>query len=443
MNSQTEIGAHQSAPTPDRCFLFLQPHPSGFGRAILREMDRRNITYRIINVSLGDFIYRFGFKATNYIGKVRNWRTYLEAFIDEHGITDIVYYSDQRPYHRIARAVAYQRGLRAFAYEFGYFRPDWITLERSGMGVFSHFPEDPALIRRLAEDLEANDPEGFYPHTFFAEAFNEVVYNFIPVFFPYLFHHYRRDRLYHPIRDYPSYVPRLLRSGKKNREASRTIEALTKSDAQYFVVPMQMQGDYQVRRCSHYPHLREMIEEVIGSFAENAAKDIKLVFKIHPLDNNIEDWAGIIERTAYHHNCSERVTTIDGGNLNRLLGSCAGVILVNSTTGITALQAGIPVKVLGIAIYDIAGLSHQGSLDTFWTDPEKPDKTLMEAFSKLMKASIQIKGNFFNPEGKEVGARHFVDRLIEDKVNGHGAFVEPPPRVAKAKRMGVPMTYEI
>lgn len=427
----------------ERSFLFLQPHPSLFGRSVFKEMRGQGANCYIINLSFGDFIYRFGLGATNYFGKVRNWRTYLEAFVEEHQITDIIYYADQRPYHRIARAVAFDKGLQAHAYEFGYYRPDWITLERSGMGVFSHFPDDPDVIRNLASKIKFQEPEGYYPYTFFSEAFNEILYNLIPVFFPVPFIHYRRDRLYHPLVDYPSYIPRLLRSRHKNKLAEQTINKLIGTKEDYFVVPMQMQGDYQVRRCSHYPHLRELVREVVESFAEHSDKKAKLVFKIHPLDNNIEDWNGIINRAAYHYKCVDRVEMIDGGNLNTLLDGCKGIVLVNSTTGLSALQKAIPVKVMGIAVYDIAGLTHQESLDTFWKTPHQPDMELMDDFTKLMKASIQIKGNFFTKAGRKVASKEFARRLLENRVSAHGTFIDPPPRVAKAKKMGVPMTYEV
>jgi capsular polysaccharide export protein len=45
----------------------------------------------------------------------------------------------------------------------------------------------------------------------------------------------------------------------------------------------------------------------------------------------------------------------------------------SSTVGCQALARGVPVMALGKAIYDIAGLTHQGELDEFWNAPEAPD----------------------------------------------------------------------
>lgn len=405
-------------------------------------MRRQGAECHIVNVSLGDWAFRLGTGAKNYVGKLRDWRTYLESFVQRHAITDIVYYADQRPYHRIARSLAHKLGLNTYCYEFGYLRPDWITLEKGGMGAFSHFPDDPELIRQLAEKVDREKPEGYFPYPFFSEAWNEVVYHMGPCLFPYLFAHYRRDRYYHPWIDFPSYIPRLLRSKAANDHAQARIDDFASSKTDYFVVPMQLQSDYQIRRASHYTHMSEMVDEVMRSFKVHAKPETHLVFKIHPLDNNIENWPGVIEEIAANYDLSHRITVIDGGNLHKLITNASGVVLINSTTGIEVLQRGIPLKVLGIAVFDIAGLAHQGPLDDFWVNPPLPDGDLTKAFIKLLVASVQVKGNFFTRAGRRVATREITRRLLADDVNSYGAFVTPPPRLEKAKKMGVPMIYE-
>ena len=133
---------------------------------------------------------------------------------------------------------------------------------------------------------------------------------------------------------------------------------------------------------------------------------------------------------------------IDGGDLAILLDHAQGVILVNSTTGLQALNAGIPVKTLGIAIYDIPGLTHQGPLDDFWQQAQKPDAELMDAFTRLLAASIQVKGSFFNKQGQEAAAQEFIRRITNASVNSHGAYIDPPPRLKSAIEQKIPMIYE-
>lgn len=433
---------HEPMPSTDRTFLFLQSHPSFFGRDVIRHMRGRGYACHVVNLYLGDWWFRRGTGAVNYTGSLANWPEWLERFIERHGITDIVYYADQRPYHRIARKIARARGIDCSAYEFGYLRPDFITLERGGMGPFSHFPSDPDQIERLAADLPDRMPEGYFPYGFADEAVNEVSYHLVPWFLPFLFPHYRRDRLYSPLTEYLSYIPKLLSKKRRTREADRVVESRCRDDAPFFTVIMQMQGDYQVRRASAYPHLSDMVDEILASFAAHAPDDARLVFKMHPLENAVERRPRNIRRAAAAHGLAERIDVIDGGNLTQLYKGTRGIVLLNSTAGLTGILHGVPVKTLGIAIYDMPRLTHQGPLDQFWTAPQKPDANTVAAFRKLLIASIQVKGNFFTPAGRAAAVPEFSRRLIEGDVNAHGAFVEPPPRLARARNMGVPMTYE-
>lgn len=426
----------------EQVFLFLQSHPSFFGKTLVRQMRKDGATCHLINVSLGDWLFRFGTGAKNYCGKLRDWHRFLDQFISDHKVTDIVYYADQRPYNRIARSIAYQRSLTTYAYEFGYLRPDWITLEKGGMGAFSHFPNDPDVIRELAAKVKTPQVTGKYTYPFYLEATCEVVYHMIPTFLPYLFPHYRRDRYYHPWIEFPSFIPRLLRSKRNNRHANEQINKLIDEKRDFFVVPMQLQSDYQIRRASHYTHIGEMVDEVLHSFKTYAKRNAKLIFKIHPLDNNIEKWPCVIKKIATDHDLLDRIYVIDGGDLHKLIRHSKGVVLINSTTGIKVLQFGVSLKVLGIAIFDVPGMTHQDSLDTFWISPHKPDKQLTDDFLKLMTVSVQVRGNFFTSAGRAIAAKEISRRLRHGDVNSYGAYLSPPPRLEKAKAMNVPMIHE-
>jgi capsular polysaccharide export protein len=431
-----------SDQTRDRVFLFLQSHPSFFGRDVIRHMRAEGHCCHVINLNLGDWFFRRGTGAINYVGSLADWPAWLAAFLDRHAVTDIIYYADQRPYHRAARQLARSRGIACFAYEFGYLRPDFITLERGGMGAFSHFPNDPDVIETLAATLPVASPEGHYPYTFRDEAVNEVGYHLVPWFLPVFFPRYRRDRLYSPLLEYLSYVPKLINKGRRQRHAEAVTARLAGDATPYNLVILQMQGDYQVRRATAYRDLTHLADEILASFAAKAPTERHLVFKLHPLENGMRDWAGIVMRRARHHGVAGRVHVLDGGNLAALCDGSAGVVALNSTAGLSALMRGVPVCALGIAIYDMARLTHQGGLDRFWTDPEAPVMRTVAAFKALLIAAVQVKGNFFTPEGRARAVPAFARRLVEGDVNGFGAFVDPPPRLARAKAMGVPMIYE-
>jgi len=430
--------AIQVAASDVRVFLFLQGPPSSFAKLLANEIDRRGHRVLRINLCTGDALSWIGRRAFNYRGRLKDWPRYLEDFIDREGVTDIVYYADRVPYHRVAAAIARRKGIRATTYENGYLRPDWVTLERNGMSAHSHFPDDPETIMKIAEGQARPNTHTVYPFPFVLEAFHEVFYALTTYFLWFLYPHYNADRYYDPIVNYLYFLRKQFRSGKADKKAHRLNERLAVREIPFFLVPLQLQHDYQLSANSTYPHQRVMIEEVVQSFAKHADEETHLVFKLHPYDSGIENFPKVVRIAARRAGIQKRVHVNEGGTLGTLLRITKGAVLINSTVGVTAIVLNVPVKVLGYSLYDIKGLTHEGSLDSFWNEPQKPDRTLRDAFLAAVAATIQVKGNFFTKEGRAAAIPEIASRLIEDRVNEPGAYTDPPPRLARAHAAGVP-----
>lgn len=425
-----------------RVFLFLQGPPGILARTIADELELLGCRTLRVNLCPGDWLNWHDNRCTPYRGSLKDWPDWLRAFCREHAITDIIYYADRVPYHVAAAEVGAELGVACITYENGYLRPDWITLERSGMSAHSLFPDDPDMIRTAAKGLPEIDRRPLYTYPFYAEATNEVIYNMSNVLFQRVFFSgYVRDKLYHPFIDYLSNIPRLLFAKRRNRHAAHLIDDVIAVGCPYFVFPLQLQSDYQLRYNAPYDHIADAAEEVIQSFAKSATVAARLVFKVHPLDNGIEPWRKILNKLARKYGVKKRVYVIDGGNLEHLLRHSAGALTINSTTGIHALRVGCPTKVLGIAAYDIPGLTCQKPLDAFWKDGSRPDMDLLDDLERLLAETIQVKGCFYSDKGRRAGAHVIARRLAEDRVNLPGALCEKPPRLAKARKMGIATTF--
>ena len=420
-----------------RVFLFLQGPPSTFAAELAGELERLGHRTLRINLAAGDRFHWRRRGAFNYKGRFEDWGDYVGAFMAREGVTDLVFYADRLPYHRIAAAHARARGISVTAFEFGYLRPDWITLERDGMGVYSHFPADAATILANGRGLAEPDPIVRYGYAFHTEAFNEVVYNLANVFLPFLHPHYRSDTYYHPVHDYLSWIPRLVSGWLGAPKAKAVIARLVAGSTPYYVLPMQLQSDYQIRDNAPFDHLGEVVRIVMESFAANAPADGRLVVKVHPLDNGIENWPKVARRIAREVGIAGRIDVIDGGNLYELLGRARGCIVVNSTVGLHALRLGCPVAVLGVAVFDVPGLTFQGPLDRFWMGATPPDPALRDTFVRLLAAATQVKGCFYTAEGRAAGVREAARRLVERRVNEPGGYVDPPPRLRRAAALGM------
>lgn len=393
--------------------LFLQGPPTSFWPRLADAFEERGCEVLRVNLCMADALFWRRKGAINYRGSLEGWTTWLRDLIKTRGVTDIIYYADQLPYHKAARRLAEAANVRPWAIEFGYLRPDWLTLEPGGMGAASNWPRDPDAIRALAAGAPAADMVTRYNTGFVEEAVADVLFNLSMVFGRPFYPGYVSDKYQHPVADYLYWYLEGARTPFRRRTMRKVMKRACAPDAAPFhLVAMQLQSDYQVRASTPYDHLGDMLDEIGASFAAHAPADHRLIIKIHPLDNGSENWPRRVRKMMKRYGLEGRIDVIKGGDLGTLLEKASGVVLANSTVGVHALRAGIPVKTLGDAVFDVSGLTHQGPLDTFWTTPDPVDPELCDALVRALAKHIQIKGSFYDTAGQAAAIGEVVDRLI-------------------------------
>jgi len=401
----------------DLHFLFLQGLPSSFFSRVAWKLSALGCRATSINLCVGDQLYWRGPRRVNYRGTLENWPRYIADFLDSNGVTDIVLVGERRTYHKYAIEAAHARGIRVIVTDFGYLRPDWITLERDGMTGDSKFPREPAAIRRLAANVPKMDFSIRYTDDFWKMAEGDIVYHFATYFLWWLFPHYRLSyRRPPPLLNYPSIGLRLISAAARDRQAVRRLSELVAAKARYFLFPLQLENDFQIVSYSPFNSLEEAIRLILESFAAHAAAGTRLVVKTHPLEPGLKNWKKMIHRWAGALGIGDRIDYLDGGNLDDMIRASIGMITVNSTAGIRALQFGRPVMALGAAIYNVEGLTHQGKLDRYWKEAAAPEPALVEDFVNAVAATIQVRGGFYSEAGLRAAVEETVDRLCHGKV---------------------------
>ena len=413
--------AQSQADTKRKVFLFLQGPSSPLFAKIAKRLEVAGHTCLRINFNLGDRIFWGRKVAVEYRGRRADWPAYIARFLSDKGVTDLILLGEERPYHKAATDAAHTLGIRVHVVEMGYLRPDWVTFERDGMSGNSRFPKDPAIIMAAAEKLPEPDWTQRYHQTFLAEASYDLLYNLSNVFFWFLYPHYERHALFHPLAEYAGWVRRLLRSKSRRSEAEIAINfhIAHANEQPYFVYPLQLQTDYQLRAHSDFNGQEDAIETVVASFAKNASERSRLVVKIHPLDNGLINWRSVVQQVAVKYRAEGRISVIDGGNLEQLYTKASGVVTVNSTAALPALRLGKPIKVLGRAIYDIDGLTYQMGLDDFWERAIPPLSELVVSFFRLLADQYQVRGNFYSAAGTDAAAREVACLLCTDVWKGY------------------------
>jgi capsular polysaccharide export protein len=410
MNASATPTARPTAATgPTRSFLFLQGPISSFFDRLGRALIARGHHVHRVNLHLGDRLF-WRLPATEFRGRFKDWRAYIGALLDRHRITDLVLHGDRRPYHRVAAEEARARGIPVIVTDLGYLRPDWLTLEYDGTTTYSRFPRDPQRIRELADSFPAVEPVPRFTTPFWLIASRDIAYNLALVFGRALYPFYRYHSTCHPFLEYAGWLRsrpmKLLAAGRTAAAKAR----LAAAPGSYFLVPLQLQTDYSIRAHSPFADPRDATRAIITSFA-NSGSRCKLVFVIHPLDNGLIRWHSFIAGLARGAGVADRVVTLHGGTPAELQRNAAGIITVNSTAAVSALCLGVPVKVLGNAVFDVAGLTCQSSLDQFWHEPPPPDREFLPLFLRALIGTTQIQGGYYEKQSQDCAIAGFVVRL--------------------------------
>lgn len=394
-----------------REFLFLQGPPGPFFRQLATALEARGVGIHRINLSGGDR-YDWPSGAINYRGRMRDWPMFVDRFLRANRITDIVLFGDCRPMHQAALRMAQLRGVHIHVFEEGYIRPDWMTLERDGVNGHSPLERDPHLILATTRWLppvpnlppitadfrrRAHDSYWHYHHVVTGK-----------LAFPF----YRSHRQGSIMLDGIGWLLKFWRRQRRERQAMETLAAL--AGRKFFLFPLQLTGDYQIRAHSPFGSMPVAVDYVLESFAHFAPADAVLLVKEHPLDSGYRNWRAHLRKAARRLGVADRVCHIDGGDLQALAESAVGMVCVNSTSGTLALEAGLPVVVLGDAVYDVRGVTHQSGLDRFWTAPEAPDRELYAAFKRMLHAKCLVRGGLASKSALEILVRNSAERLLAE-----------------------------
>ena len=396
----------QGLPIERRAFLFLQGPPGPFFRLLAKEIETKGIPVHRINLSGGDRL-DWPKGAVDFLENFSEWPVFFDRFLRDHQITDLLLYGDCRPYHVSAHGVAALRGVRTHVLEEGYLRPDWMTLELEGVNARSSLSRDKEWFVAQARRLP-REPELPPITASFRRRSRDSYWHYHNVVVGRLrYPHYRSHRSDYIIMEGLGWLWKFLAAKRKRRAAEAVLARLAGKPT--FVMPLQLSGDYQIRTHSSFPDMQSAAAYTISSFAANAAPDAHLLLKAHPLDCSFYNWSRFVRRQARRHKVEGRLHFADGGDLGEMVGDARGLVCVNSTSATLALENGTPVCTLGEAIYDIAGLTHQRHLDTFWSDPTPPEPQLYEAFRRVLVDRCLVRGGL----ASESAVASLVENIAE------------------------------
>jgi capsular polysaccharide export protein len=379
-----------------RRFLFLQGLA---GRMFTRLGDRlreQGHAVHRVNFCAGDAAQWAGRPALNYRGGTDRLPAWLARKMGELGTTDLMLFGRDRPIHRAAIAAANEHGARVHAFEEGYIRPNWITIERVGAPPL---PRDPQWYRDVARLLPRYDDDQPIRVPLALRAMQELRYHLCNAADPLLYFGYRTHRECNAAVEGAGFIRRFAAMPWHTLADRRTIEALLARRHRFFLLPLQLNGDAQIVHHCPFRNMAEVIDAVLRSFAAHAGPHTHLLVKNHPLDAGLHEHRGQLARLARELGLRGRVHYIETGHLPTLLAHASGAVVVNSTVGMSALSQGCPTKALARPIYDIPGLASRAPLAEFWREPDPPDPALFQAVRNTVIHATQVNGDFCTARG--------------------------------------------
>ena len=384
------------AGSGNRHVLFLQGTGSLFFWRLAKSLSKLNVKTSKIRFCFSDKIFWPSPTQARFNAKFSTWEDYLSKYLISQKISDIVLFSDSRPYHQVAVKVAKTLGVNVFVYENGYLRPNWITMELNGVNGRSPFPKDIEAIKALADIYKNNDqtPAVLKPVSPFRQHIGDTMFHAVNFWTKFYHPHYENYRKTYALKELYGWTKRVFQHRPKVKRSKAAFARLKASKAEFFLFPLQLENDYQLLIDSKFSSVQHACDEIINSFAQHAKSNQILVIKNHPLDNNYTNWEKEVQKCAASHNISDRVVFLETAHNPSLLENAKGMVTINSTMGTSALHHSLPLCVLGQAVYKISGLVHDGGLDSFWQNPSPVDSELYETFKRALIGQTQIPGRF-------------------------------------------------
>jgi capsular polysaccharide export protein len=376
--------------------LFLQGPVGPFFKRFAVDLSENGCIVFKINFNAGDaFFFPQGHAFTSDISELQ---AYLATYIADNQIDVIVMFGDSRPIHLEAKEIAAQLSKDVYVFEEGYMRPNHITFEHMGVNGFSQLPKDIQSYLKLHTDQDIQPMSIInIGKTFWYAAFYAILYYVFANIKRWHFPHYEHHRPLGLSEGWPWALSTWRK--QKYRFLERGIEnkLTTKLRNSYYLVPLQVHIDSQISQHSRYASIEEFIIEVLQSFAKHAPNHTYLAIKQHPFDRGYKEYNPLIKRYGKELGISDRVFYIHDQYLPDLLKNSLGVVVINSTVGLSALDYLRPVKVCGDAIYNIEHITVQESLDQFWEIAQtyQPNPIYYHQYINYLTLHTQHNGSFY------------------------------------------------
>ena len=110
---------------------------------------------------------------------------------------------------------------------------------------------------------------------------------------------------------------------------------------------------------------------------------------------------------------ADRVVFLHGGKLGPLLDRARSAVTVNSTAGQQALWRGLPIALLGSAVYEKPEFTQKGDLARFFSHPAAPDAEAYRDYRQFLLMSSQVRGSYYTRAGRRNAVNQIAPKMLD------------------------------
>lgn len=399
--------------------LLLQGPVGPFFLDLQKALEGHGYSAHRIVFNAGDRLFSKKQGRTSFSGSRSEWADFLSEEITKQKPDAIILFGSNRPAHVIARTVAAQFQIDVISLEEGYLRSGYIACEIGGNNQHSPMTDwrlggAPCPLMSGPDVSAVATAPAIVGSSFKVMSFWGAVYYLARDFFS-----GRRDEgLFHRAREHPislswSWITHTTRRIVFKLRDRRVLRTLDQSD--YILVPLQVASDSQLRNAARNWNTEALIEACIAAAAQSR-EDLRVVFKLHPLERNGPSLTRMIATKRTQLGVArDRVEVLSSGHMGDLARDASGMVVINSTSTFSALHHDTPVMVLGEAVYRHREIVTLGStahdVADFFTDRQAKPRADIDAFIADLKVRSLIPGDFYVSEGREIAIAGIIAKL--------------------------------
>ncbi|SKA70181.1 capsular polysaccharide export protein [Desulfobaculum bizertense DSM 18034] len=362
-----------------------------------KKLKKKGITTYNICFNGGDWLFNHSTNCIPYTAPKAQWGNFFLSVCAKKSIDAVILFGDCRYYQKEAVTLCKRGNIHVYVFEEGYIRPNFVTFEDYGVNGNSLLPKSADFYSKLPKSYSTKKNYPSENKKVFWMGLEATLYYIamsIGVFYFPFYEHHRNKKLLPELKI--AIKSLLMKYSVKNNDAKIEDYIRKKLKKKYFLIPLQTHNDFQIRAHSKFETIERFIDYVMHSFARYAPPQFSLIFKHHPVDRGRKNYTSYINTLSQKYNIKDRVFVTHDIHLPLAIKNAKGVIIINSTVGLSSLYHGTPTKTLGKAIYDIAGLTaHNVPLRQFWTQQPTPNRKLYLKFRNYLIEKTQLNGSFW------------------------------------------------